>query len=235
MALSRLGVYIRVPGVDVAKFEQSMQGGGLLGYIDALSGGSISKVGVFSLGESASILVHGLSGCICEHMVDHMLARWTTVGLSCSDHLEASVDDSCHILLAVLAEFALNMRVLLQSWLFVLQYAKTASCHGLCCPTLPCMFAFSHGCIGLNMQILLSVWFVLLHVTVQVMLLSCLVLLAHAGVAHTLMMQPLLTAFALQLQYSFLPAIQNFAACRNRALHQRLHHSAAASHQLPLP
>ncbi len=66
MALSRLGVYIRVPGVDVAKFEQSMQGGGLLGYIDALSGGSISKVGVFSLGESASILVHGLSGCICE-------------------------------------------------------------------------------------------------------------------------------------------------------------------------
>jgi len=63
VALSRLGVYIRVPGVDVAKFEQSMQGGGLLGYIDALSGGSISKVGVFSLGESASILVHGLSGC----------------------------------------------------------------------------------------------------------------------------------------------------------------------------
>ena len=64
MALSRLGVYIRVPGVDVAKFEQSMQGGGLLGYIDALSGGSISKVGVFSLGESASVFVHGLSGCV---------------------------------------------------------------------------------------------------------------------------------------------------------------------------
>ena len=51
MAFSRLGVYIRLPGVDVAKFEQSMQGGGLLGYIDALSGGSISKVGVFSLGK----------------------------------------------------------------------------------------------------------------------------------------------------------------------------------------
>ena len=60
MALSRLGVYIRVPGVDVAKFEQSMQGGGLLGYIDALSGGSISKVGVFSLGESAFVFMHGL-------------------------------------------------------------------------------------------------------------------------------------------------------------------------------
>lgn len=53
VALSRLGVYIRVPGVDVAKFEQSIQGGGLLGYIDALSGGSISKVGVFSLGQQA--------------------------------------------------------------------------------------------------------------------------------------------------------------------------------------
>ncbi len=50
VAVSRVGVYIRLPGVDVAKFEQSMQGGGLLGYIDALSGGSISKVGVFSLG-----------------------------------------------------------------------------------------------------------------------------------------------------------------------------------------
>ena len=50
VALSRLGVYIRLPGVDVAKFEQSMQGGGLLGYIDTLSGGSLSKVGVFSLG-----------------------------------------------------------------------------------------------------------------------------------------------------------------------------------------
>lgn len=53
VALSRLGVYIRVPGVDVAKFEQSISGGGLLGYIDALSGGSISKVGVFSLGQQA--------------------------------------------------------------------------------------------------------------------------------------------------------------------------------------
>lgn len=61
VALSRLGVYIRVPGVDVAKFEQSIQGGGLLGYIDALSGGSISKVGVFSLGQQvvhASSLQH---------------------------------------------------------------------------------------------------------------------------------------------------------------------------------
>lgn len=52
VVLSRVGVYIRIPGVDVAKFEASMQGGGLLSYIDTLSGGSLSKVGVFSLGES---------------------------------------------------------------------------------------------------------------------------------------------------------------------------------------
>ena len=46
-------MYIRVPGVDVDRFAESMRGGGggLLGYIDQLSGGSISKVGLFSLGE----------------------------------------------------------------------------------------------------------------------------------------------------------------------------------------
>ncbi len=31
-------------------FSQHMQGGGLLSYIDALSGGSVSRVGIFSLG-----------------------------------------------------------------------------------------------------------------------------------------------------------------------------------------
>lgn len=48
---SRLGVYLPLPGVDVKSFQQSVAtGGGLLGYIDTLSGGSISRVGVFSLG-----------------------------------------------------------------------------------------------------------------------------------------------------------------------------------------
>ena len=48
---SRLGVYLPLPGVDVKAFQESVQsGGGLLGYIDTLSGGSISRVGVFSLG-----------------------------------------------------------------------------------------------------------------------------------------------------------------------------------------
>jgi hypothetical protein len=50
IVLSRVGVYVRLPGVDVDAFGATMAGNGLLGYVDALSGGSISKVGLFSLG-----------------------------------------------------------------------------------------------------------------------------------------------------------------------------------------
>ena len=50
---TRVGVYERLPGVDVDRFAASMQSsGGLMSYIDTLSGGSISKVGIFSLGAS---------------------------------------------------------------------------------------------------------------------------------------------------------------------------------------
>ena len=62
---SRIGVYVRLPGVDVERFSQAMSGSGLLGYIDTLSGGSISKVGLFSLGIvpyiNASILLQLLA------------------------------------------------------------------------------------------------------------------------------------------------------------------------------
>ncbi|BDA41534.1 Preprotein translocase subunit SECY, chloroplastic [Coccomyxa sp. Obi] len=50
IVFSRVGVYMRLPGVDVEKFSETVQSGGILGYIDALSGGSISRVGIFSLG-----------------------------------------------------------------------------------------------------------------------------------------------------------------------------------------
>jgi len=50
IVLSRLGVYIRVPGVDVDAFAESMSSSGLMSYMDALAGGSLSKVGIFSLG-----------------------------------------------------------------------------------------------------------------------------------------------------------------------------------------
>lgn len=50
VAVSRIGVYDRLPGVDVEKFSAAVSGSGLLGYIDNITGGSISNVGVFSLG-----------------------------------------------------------------------------------------------------------------------------------------------------------------------------------------
>jgi protein transport protein SEC61 subunit alpha len=50
VAASRIGVYDRLPGVDVEKFSAAVSGSGLLGYIDNITGGSISNVGVFSLG-----------------------------------------------------------------------------------------------------------------------------------------------------------------------------------------
>lgn len=46
IVVSRIGVYVRLPGVDVDAFSSAMQSNGLLGYVDALSGGSISKVRV---------------------------------------------------------------------------------------------------------------------------------------------------------------------------------------------
>jgi len=65
LVFSRVGVYIRLPGVDVDRFADAMSTSGLLGYIDTLSGGSISKVGVFSLGIvpyiNASILLQLLA------------------------------------------------------------------------------------------------------------------------------------------------------------------------------
>jgi len=50
VTLSRVGVFLRLPGVDADAFAASLASGGLMGYIDTLSGGSISRVGVFSLG-----------------------------------------------------------------------------------------------------------------------------------------------------------------------------------------
>ena len=50
VAASRIGVYDRLPGVDIAKFSEAVSSNGVLGYIDNITGGSISNVGVFSLG-----------------------------------------------------------------------------------------------------------------------------------------------------------------------------------------
>eukprot|EP00898_Chlorokybus_atmophyticus_P002615 jgi/Chlat1/3354/Chrsp23S03778 len=50
LLLSRVGVYIPLPGVDSKAFAESASQGGLLNYLDTLSGGGISKLGIFSLG-----------------------------------------------------------------------------------------------------------------------------------------------------------------------------------------
>ncbi len=51
LIVSRVGTYIPISGVDRAAFAESLQGGGsVLGYVDTLTGGSISKLGIFSLG-----------------------------------------------------------------------------------------------------------------------------------------------------------------------------------------
>ena len=51
LIVSRVGTYIPISGVDRAAFAESLAGGGgVLGYVDTLTGGSISKLGIFSLG-----------------------------------------------------------------------------------------------------------------------------------------------------------------------------------------
>ena len=51
LLLSRVGTYIPISGVDRTAFAESLAGsGGMMGYVDTLTGGSISKLGIFSLG-----------------------------------------------------------------------------------------------------------------------------------------------------------------------------------------
>ena len=96
IAFSRVGVYIRLPGVDVDAFSQHMQGGGLLSYIDALSGGSVSRVGIFSLGEFGRLAVVKGKACwkiierlvsyrICNHLGDKAMSDGAGFKLSTCD------------------------------------------------------------------------------------------------------------------------------------------------------
>ena len=63
VVFSRLGVYMRVPGVDAERFAEAVQSQGILGYLDTLSGGSISRVGIFSLGTALD-----QEACPAEHL-----------------------------------------------------------------------------------------------------------------------------------------------------------------------
>eukprot|EP00240_Pyramimonas_obovata_P000501 CAMPEP_0118933264 /NCGR_PEP_ID=MMETSP1169-20130426/11854_1 /TAXON_ID=36882 /ORGANISM="Pyramimonas obovata, Strain CCMP722" /LENGTH=541 /DNA_ID=CAMNT_0006876003 /DNA_START=92 /DNA_END=1717 /DNA_ORIENTATION=- len=70
LALSRVGTYIPIGGVDRAAFAETMNQNGMLSYVDTLSGGSISKLGIFSLGIvpfiNSSIIFQLLSSAIPE-------------------------------------------------------------------------------------------------------------------------------------------------------------------------
>lgn len=53
LLLIRLGIYIPVPGIDRAAFQQGLQSSGLgnlIGILDILAGGGISALGIFALG-----------------------------------------------------------------------------------------------------------------------------------------------------------------------------------------
>ena len=51
LVVSRIGAYIPISGVDRTAFAESLSNtGGMMSYVDTLTGGSISKLGIFSLG-----------------------------------------------------------------------------------------------------------------------------------------------------------------------------------------
>lgn len=61
LAVFRLGTFVVLPGVDVAKMEASASTGGIYGLLDAFLGGAFSKASIFALGImpyiSASIIM----------------------------------------------------------------------------------------------------------------------------------------------------------------------------------
>ncbi|WNZ22310.1 preprotein translocase subunit SecY [Leptolyngbya sp. NK1-12] len=71
LILIRLGIYIPVPGIDRAAFQQGLQGSGLgnlIGILDILAGGGISALGIFALGIlpyiNASIIMQLMAAAI---------------------------------------------------------------------------------------------------------------------------------------------------------------------------
>lgn len=71
LILVRLGIYIPVPGIDRAAFQQAIQNnslGSLIGVLDILSGGGLTALGVFALGIlpyiNASIIIQLMTAAI---------------------------------------------------------------------------------------------------------------------------------------------------------------------------
>jgi len=69
LLLVRLGIYIPVPGIDRAAFQDFIaRGGQLIGFLDIFTGGGISTLGVFGLGIlpfiNASIILQLLTSAL---------------------------------------------------------------------------------------------------------------------------------------------------------------------------
>ncbi|MBS3976381.1 MAG: preprotein translocase subunit SecY [Syntrophomonadaceae bacterium] len=46
----RLGAHVPVPGIDIARMEELIRGGALLGFFDVITGGSLKRFSVFAMG-----------------------------------------------------------------------------------------------------------------------------------------------------------------------------------------
>ena len=68
LILVRLGIFIPVPGIDRAAFQEAIQNNGLIGFLNILSGGGISALGLFALGIipfiNASIILQLLTAAV---------------------------------------------------------------------------------------------------------------------------------------------------------------------------
>jgi preprotein translocase subunit SecY len=68
LILVRLGIFIPVPGIDRAAFQQGIQNNSLIGFLNLFSGGGISALGIFALGIlpyiNASIILQLLTSAI---------------------------------------------------------------------------------------------------------------------------------------------------------------------------
>ncbi|MFM6128927.1 MAG: hypothetical protein ACKPBV_09320, partial [Sphaerospermopsis kisseleviana] len=68
LILVRLGIFIPVPGIDLAKFQNIIQNNPALGFLDIFTGGGLSTLGIFALGIlpyiNASIIMQLLTAAI---------------------------------------------------------------------------------------------------------------------------------------------------------------------------
>ncbi|MBO0349569.1 preprotein translocase subunit SecY [Phormidium pseudopriestleyi FRX01] len=68
LVLVRLGIWIPVPGIDLARFQANIDGSPLIGFLDLFSGGGLRALGIFALGIlpyiNASIIMQLLTAAL---------------------------------------------------------------------------------------------------------------------------------------------------------------------------